>query len=300
MKKQTLLQLGIFVWVVAVTAQTSEKKELNASKKQVVQQEKKQELVNKIVFIVYTDTKPIIITQLDIGRKSLDGRVRTKQEVLLERILFYEATEAYKMPAPDDMVDKHLASIKEAHGISEDEIAHLFAKEGYTLQEGKQQLLMSYAIQNLVQQMIASRLVVTEKEIQAFYKEHPIKEPATFRIKKGIVKKDDMTKQQIKELQEDGLHQESVEWTYPYTLDGDEIAESKQFIKTMQPGQIRVIEHPEEYEVIMLIKRKQERVKTLDESRREIAEMIKMPKYEKMVKEFEQSVLKKYEIVDMS
>src|SRR5574343_1586541 len=40
--------------------------------------------VNKIVCVVYTDTDPIIITQLDVERKSLDGRVRTQDEIILE------------------------------------------------------------------------------------------------------------------------------------------------------------------------------------------------------------------------
>jgi parvulin-like peptidyl-prolyl isomerase len=271
------------------------KSEKNISKKSA-----ELKTVNKIAFVIYTDTEPIIITQLDLDRKSLDGRTRTSDEVLLERILYYEATVAYRIPVPDDLVDKHIASIKEAHGLSEGQIADLFKKEGYTFEEGKEQLRISYAIQHLEQQFIAGRLVVTEKEIQEFYDKHPIKEPAAVRIKKGILKKDELTEKEFDQLVNNGLHQQRIEWGNPYWLQEHEIADSKKFIMTMEPGTLKVIPSPDGYEVITVLKRTQERNKTLDECRKEIADQIRFPKYQKMLHEFHTSVLGKYEIVHMS
>jgi hypothetical protein len=255
--------------------------------------------VNKIAFVIYTDTEPIIITQLDIERKSLDGRTRTSDEVLLERILYYEATVAYRIPVPNDLVDKHIASIKEAHGLSEAQIANLFKREGYTFQEGKEQLRMSYAIQYLEQQFIAGRLIVTEKEIQEFYDKHPIKESASVRIKKGIFKKDELTQEEFEQLINNGLHQQRIGWGNPYWLQKHEIAESKEFIMSMQPGTIKVIPVGDDYEVITVLQHKAERNKTLDECRKEIADQIRFPKYQKMLQEFHTSVLEKYEIVTL-
>ncbi len=269
-----------------------------ASKKEP--QKPKLKTVNKIMIIIYTDDQPIIITKLDLDRRSLDGRSRTEKEVLLERLLYHEAINVYRLPVPEDLVDKHIASIKEAHGIGEDQIAMLFEREGYTFEEGKEQLRMSYAIQHLIQQLIINRLVVTEKEIQEFHKAYPAREPASFRIKKGTIQKDEITQKELKELVEDGLYEERVTWSHPYWIDEDEIADSKRFIITMKPGQIRWIRAGDKYEIITLLKRKKARVKTLDERRREIADQIKMPKYEKLLKELHESVLNKYEIVKQS
>lgn len=272
------------------------------SEKGVVKSSKKTlKTVNKIAIIVYVnDGPPLLITQLDLERKSLDGRTRTKEEVLLERLLYHEATVSYRLPIPDDQVDKHLASIKELHGVSEEQIAELFMKEGYTFEEGKEQLRMSHAIQNLTYQFITSRLVVTEKEIQAFHEAHPEKEPASFKVKKGKIAKTEMTENEIDELVQDGLHQERVEWIHPYWIEERELSEAKKFITQMQPGQIKVIPGQDGYEVIMLLKRKKERIKSLDERRRDIADQIRMPKYQKMLEEFHKSVLEKYEIVDLT
>lgn len=287
---------------VVVDTAIDKKPVLNTAPEKKVDNVKQPELttVNKIAFIVYTDTDPIIITQLDLDRKSLDGRSRTSDEVLLERILYYEATVAYRIPVPDDLVDKHIASIKEAHGLSEAQIADLFKKEGYTFEEGKEQLRISYAIQNLEQQFIAGRLVVTEKEIQEFYDKHPIKEAAAVRIKKGILKKDELTEKEFDQLVNNGLHQQRIEWGNPYWLQEHEIAEAKKFIMDMQPGTIKVIPAGNDYEVITVLKQTQERNKTLDECRKEIADQIRFPKYQKMLYEFHKSVLDKYEIVDMN
>ncbi|NBP02491.1 MAG: peptidyl-prolyl cis-trans isomerase [Proteobacteria bacterium] len=287
---------------VVVDTAIDKKGAVNTAPEKKVDNVKQPELttVNKIAFIIYTDTDPIIITQLDIERKSLDGRARTSDEVLLERILYYEATVAYRIPVPDDLVDKHIASIKEAHGLSEGQIADLFKKEGYTFEEGKEQLRMSYAISHLEQQFIAGRLVVTEKEIQEFYDKHPIKEPAAVRIKKGMLKKDELTEQEFEQLIKSGLHQQRIEWGNPYWLQEHEIADSRKFIMDMQPGTIKVISSADGYEVITVLKRVQEHNKTLDACRKEIADQIRFPKYQKMLYEFHKSVLDKYEIVDMN
>lgn len=268
--------------------------EKKASPKKI---KKETKLVNKIAIIVYTDSDPIIITLHDIKRKSLDGREQTQLEVLLNRLMYYEALEFYHLPIPEDMVTRHIASIKEAHGLSEDQIENLFQKEGYSFEEGKDQLRMSYAIQQLIQQLVMSRLIVTEDEIQAYHKKYPEKEPATFRIKKGFVKKGDLKENQLKTLVEDGEHQEDVQWGPSYWLEEDEIADAKKFITKMQPGQIKLLEVDGGYEVIQLIKRKKAHTRTLEERRRDISDALRLPKQEKLLKEFQDELLKKYEIV---
>jgi len=258
---------------------------------------KELELVNKIAIIIYTDAEPIIITLHDITRKSLDGRVRTEKEVLLDRLMYYEALEFYHLPIPEDMVDKHIASIKEAYGLSEDQIEELFQKEGYSFEEGKDELRMSYVIQQLIQQLIMSRLMVTEEEIQQYHKKNPSKEPAAFRIKKGFVKKGDLTQMQLDALIQDGQHQEDVQWGPAYWLEEDEIADAKRFITKMQPGQMKLLKTDDGHEVIQLIKRKKAHSKTLEERRRDISDALRLPKQIKLLKEFQDELLKKYEIV---
>ena len=61
--------------------------------------------------VVYTDEEPIIITQHDIERKSLDGHSKTMQEVLFDRLKYYEATNYYKISGYQEDAQKHIAAI---------------------------------------------------------------------------------------------------------------------------------------------------------------------------------------------
>jgi len=290
------------------------KKELTETTKQVVAPKAKKDvvkkakstvhdnyhLVNKISRIIYTDGEPIIITMQDFSRKSLDGKSRTKEEVTIDHILFYEAIEKYHMPFPQERVERHINSLRERFGLDDVQIEDLFKKEGYAFEEGKKELAMSYAINDLIQHLIMGRLIVTEQEIEQYHKKNPAIEPAAFRIQKGFLKKDEWTKTDIDALTQDGQHEDRIEWQTAYWLAKDEIAESKLFIADMQPGEIRSIENEDGYEVIKLLKRKKEHTKTLDERRREISDHLRFPKYQKMLDELHKELLSKYEIVDMA
>ena len=108
------------------------------------------ETVNKIAVVIYTDDEPIMITKHSLDCKTLDGRVRSRDELVMEKLMCHEALNYYKIPITDDMVDKHLASLKEMHGIGDAEIKKLFKEAGYTYEEGRAQLRSSYAIQSLM------------------------------------------------------------------------------------------------------------------------------------------------------
>ena len=255
--------------------------------------------VNSIKIVIYSShADPIVITSLDLSRKSLDGRERTEQEVILDRIKCYgEGLGIYHMPYPEERVEKHLTSLREVHGISDKQIQELFAKEGYSFNEGKKELAISYVVGDLMQHLIIGKLIVTEQEIEEYYKKNPEIEPAAFRIEKGSLLKDEWTQKEIDALVNDGQYAERVQWGVTYWLALDEIADDRKFIVDMKPGEIRVVESEEGYDAIKLVKRKKEHTKTLDERRRDIADQLRFPKYQKMLDEYHAKLLSSYDIV---
>lgn len=265
--------------------------------KEEVEPEPEEEIVNKIAIVVYTDEEPIMITQHTLNCKSLDGRSRDKKEVLMEHLMCYEALNYYRMPITDDMVDNHLASLKEMHGIGDSEIRKLFRESGYTYEEGREQLRASYAIQNLMGQLVDGRVVVTEKEIQAFYKKNPLKEQASYRIQTALIAEDELTDLQIQDLEATGRYKSLVTWNNPYWLDKDEIVDSKLFITSMKDGEINLEKTIGGTQAIMLLQSKNERIRPLDECRREITAMIRAPRRQEVFEKYEQELLTKYDIV---
>ena len=257
-----------------------------------------QELINKIVMVVYTDDEPIIITQHDIERKSLDGHVRTSQEVLFDRLKYYEATNYYKISGYQEDAQKHITAIKSEHGLQDDQLAPLFKESGYTVEEGIEELRMVYAIRRLMQELITNRIVVSEKEIRDYFNHHPLCVPASYKVRKGMVSKSALNEDQIQDLFAFGKNKEDVVWSASYWIAENELAEHKKFITGMAIDQVMLSEELDnEYEVVQLLKSKPAHTKTFEERYNEILQTLRFPKYDELMKAYEQELLKKYEVV---
>jgi hypothetical protein len=280
-----------------VSVEMPETKVASIDTKKAAPKKQEKDLINKIAIVVYTDEEPIMITQHSLNCKTLDGRMRTTHELLMEKLMCYEALNYYKIPITDEMVDKHLSSLKEMHGIGDVQIKQMFKEAGYTYEEGREQLRASYAIQSLMGQLVDGRVVVEEKDVEEYYKKNPLKEQASFRIQTAFIKEGDLTSLQLQDLIEDGLYKELVVWDSPYSLDIDEIAESKKYIISMKPGEIRSEKVKDGHQVVMLVKRTKERLKEFEECRSDIIAMLRFQSRQERFKSYEKELLNKYDIV---
>lgn len=257
-----------------------------------------QNTINKIVMVVYTDDEPVIITKHDIERKTLDGRIRTQQDVLLDHLKYYEATHYYKISGYQEDAQKHLSAIKSEHGLQDDQLAPLFKESGYTLEEGIEELQMVYAIRRLMQELITNRIVVSEKEIRDYFNRNPLCIPASYKVRKGVVSKAVLNDEQLQDLLTSGKNKEDVVWANSYWIAENELAEHKKFITGMNIDQIMLSEELDnEYEVVQLLKSKPAHTKTFEERYNEILQTLRFPKYDELMKNYEQELLKKYEVV---
>lgn len=282
---------------VTVTKETSKKNNKENKKTTTVSSNKGTE-VNKIAIVVYTDSEPIIITFLDIDRKSLDGQKRSAKDVLLERLKFYEATEYYKISGYQEDAEKHLKAIKNEHNLNDSQLASIFKESGYTLEEGRKELEMTYAVRRLMQELVINRIVVSEKEIKDYYEKNPVHVCASYKVRKGKVKKSVLTQEQVEDLSKTGKHKEEIVWMSPYWIFEDELAEHKKFITTMKVNAIALSEAlDDEYEFVQVIKTKPGHLKTLKERHNEITQILRYPKYDHYMKEYNDQLLEKYEVV---
>ena len=297
MKKKLLLSSLIITGALVY----AEAPVISQKKVEVKEKQKKtvRTVINKIVATIYTFDEPIIITLLDITRKSLDGRTRTLDDLIDELLMYYEALEVYRMNVSEDQVERHLASIREQNGIDNKEIEVLFAKEGYTFEEGKEELRRSYAIQQLLHELIVKHLTVTEKEARAYYKNNPTYDVAEYRVKKGFIVREAITDKELKSIVEDGLNEDDVEWSDAYWLKESELADHVQFITSMRPGETSKPEKVEGgYSVVKLIKRRKSRKRSFEESFADISNILRAPKYDQMMSDYKKKLREKYEIVE--
>lgn len=253
--------------------------------------------IDRISAVIYTDTDPIILTASDFKRPSVNGVKQNKQDIIVSRIMDYEAQFVYKMPISDDAIDKYLNSLKEHHNLDESQLKMMFNKVGYSYEEGVDELRRMLSVDSLLNFKIKSRLVVTEEEARIYYAEHVSIEPTAYQIRKGFLPKDLLTDEQIQELTDTGKHNEKIEWTEPYWLAEDEIAESRQFITSLKEGEAQIEPLDDGYEVVQLIKKRVGSKKSFEESYKDIVEKLRMPLFEKVLKEYQDELLKKYEVV---
>ena len=272
----------------------------------------KRELVNKIAVLIYVaapsqpgsdkeleKVSDIVITLLDIERPSIDGRMRTLEELILDKLMAFEAIYFYRMVVSDEAIDKYISSIKEHYNISDDQLRAMFRQAGYTYEEGREQLGASQAIDSLLNFKIRSRLVVDEKEVRAYYDAHPMYEEASYKIKKAFIPEAALTEEELETLSDKIMKKSSIQWSSPYWLAQDEMTDERRAI--IEAMKVDQYSEPEQvtggYEVIKLLAVKPRALKSFEDRYREIGSKLQEPQYYKMFEALKKELLNKYEIV---
>lgn len=268
--------------------------------------------INKIIVLIYV-TPPcqpgsdkevekvsdITITTLEIDRPTIDGRKRSLEELIVDKLLFFEAVYFYRFVLPEDAIDKYINSIKEQHHISDEKLRAMFLEAGYTYQEAREQFAMGQSIDALLNFKIRSRVAVSEKEIREYYDNNPVYEDAAYRIKKGFIPDGVLSESELAYPTVETMNNPSINWSMGYWISEDEMNEDrKEMIRLVAENECT---KPEEvtggYEVTKVLAIRPRALKTFEERYKEIMMLLQEPQYYKMLAEFKKELLSKYEIV---
>jgi len=261
------------------------------------------DLVDTIVVTIYGDDGVQIITKSDLERLSIDGQDRTKEEIILERLMFLDAQKMH-MVQGDDAVNAYLNNIQREHNMSMEQLEYLFANSGYSYDEAREQLRILYAVNAIVDFKIRSRLIVPEQDVVTYYKSHPVKLQPTYKLQRAIVlipeaeADKDSFKKDVELWCQTGKGNLAPSWDEAFWIEMGDIAESKKCITTMQEGSCVVGgETAEGLELFKLVEKKEEREQSIDERYREIVDILRRPKYEEMLDEYKKQLRESASIV---
>jgi len=252
-------------------------------------------VVDRIEASIFTDAGTVIVTQSDIARPTLDGQFRTRDDVILERMMQQEAKK-FKIEVDDNAINKYLDSIQKEHGLSSDDLKEMFAQAGYTYEEGREQIGTMFAVNTLTDFKIKARLIVPEKEARAYYDANPVIIEARARIKHGFIPFDesmerDAQKAEIMQSIKDGKKIAAVQWGQPFWVSQGDIAQDKQYIFDAEPN---TITEPREvtdgFEVYKVFEQEAERLVPFEERYKEIAELLRKPRFEKILADFKKEL----------
>jgi hypothetical protein len=259
-------------------------------------------LIDQIEVVIFGQEDVEIITKSDIDRPSLGGGFRTKDEIVFEKEVFLDAKK-HKIPQDEEAVDAYLAQVQREHNLSEKDLEQIFTSAGYTIEEGRQQLQTMQTVNTMLDVKIRSNLIIPRKDVEQYYNEHPTVIEATYTLERALVPQSrrvspDAQYDILVKFAQTGKGAIGVEWGEPFTINHSDIAESKQFIYSMNPGDVSLPERVQDgFELFRLVEKTPEHVKSLDESYREIVDILRRPKYEELMEDYRKFLLKHSSVV---
>lgn len=259
-------------------------------------------LLDQIEVVVFGQEDVEIITKSDTDRPSIGGGFRTKEDMVFEKKVFLDAKK-HKIPQDEEAVDAYLAQIQRDYNLSQKELEQIFTASGYTIEEGRQQLQIMQTVNTMLDVKIRSNLIIPRKDVERYYEEHPEVIEATYTLERMFVPQSNRisSEKQYKHLvrfAKTGRGAVDAAWGEPFTINHSDIAESKQFIYTMNVGEVSMPEPVQGgFELFRLVEKTEQTVKSLEESYREIVDILRRPKYEELMENYRQFLLKQSSVI---
>lgn len=261
-------------------------------------------LIDQIEAVVFAPEGTKVITQSELARPGLDGRNRTLDDLILERLLLLDALK-FKMIPDDETIDKYLANIQRENNLTLDGLKKIFKAAGYSYEEGREQFGMMSIVNQLLDFKIRSRLIVPEKEVIAYYKANPELIEATYFIERAVVpytfgKTHEQQQEEIELFINHGIGLLNIDWQAPYWMAQSEFAHDKMFIVTLLPGQISAPQAiADGFELFRVKEAKPEHERPLEDRYREIVEVLRKPKYEQLMEEYKKQLFENAAILNL-
>ena len=259
-------------------------------------------LLDQIEVVIYGQEDVEIITKSDIDRPSLGGGFRTKDELVFEREVLLDAKK-HHIPQDEEAIDAYLAQMQREHNLSEKELENIFTSSGYTIEEGRQQLQMMQTVNTMLDVKIRSNLIVPRKDVEEYYKNNPTIIEATYTLERAFVPQSkkmsaDEQRNVLVKYAQNGKGVSGIVWGDAFVINHSDIAESKHFIYTMNIGQISSPQSVNGgFEMFRLVEKTSEETKSLEESYREIVDILRRPKYEELMENYRNFLLKTAAVV---
>lgn len=254
-------------------------------------------VIDTIKAVVYGEDKDdvAIITMSDITRPGIDGAVHSLDGRIFEKLLWFDGKKHRILPSDED-IDRHLKMVERENNIGRKELIGIFKAGGYTFEEGKEQFGVMYTVNAMIDFKVRGGLFVSQKEVRAYYDDNPEYVDATYTLQRGLIP---YNYQQTQQEQMQSINQARAQskpilglsWSPAFALKQEEMAADKAFIQTMQPGAIsEPVPVAGGFEVFKLVSVTPRRLRTFDERYGQIADLLRRPKYQEILKNYKKQL----------
>ena len=254
-------------------------------------------VIDGVAAVVFGQEGTQLIAKVEVDRPSLTGQVRSLEDVVFERRVFLDALK-HKIAIDDDVIDRYLAVVQRQNNLTAEEMRQVFSNAGYTYEEGREQFKILQVVNQMVDYKIRSNLIVPRKDVEKYCKENPEMEEASYDIEYTEVPFDAsipkaVQKRRLARSIKDGSCKDTVEWPGSFTIKSSEIADSRGFIRGMKKDSFYgPLELDTGFGIYHLVDKRDARERTLEERYQEIVEMLRMPRYEELLTDYRESLVK--------
>lgn len=259
-------------------------------------------LVDTIRVVIFGEEETDIITESDLKRPSLEGAMRSKDDIILERLIYLDAKK-FKVLPDEETIDRHLQAVQREHNLTLDQLKQMFKNAGYTYEQGRQQFSVMTTINSMLDLKIRSRLIVPERDVLKYYNEHPERQEAAYFIEKAFVPFSSIESKQTlkKRLTAFAKHEgpfNDIAWSEPFWISDSDLADDKKFIALLNVDQISMPQETDGgFELLRLKEKKEERLKSLEDRSQEIGTILRQPRYEQLFNEYKKELFDNASIV---
>ncbi len=248
-------------------------------------------LLDKLEAVAHTQEGTEIVTLSDTRRPNLGGGIRSRDEILFEKIVFLDAKK-YKIMPGEEEIDKYLAVVQRENNLTLEDLKGIFSQAGYTFEEGREEFRRMQAVNSMFDFKIRQNVIVPRKDIEAYYHEHPEKKEASYLLEYSTVpfvadKEKEEQKKQLERVAKTYIGIADIAWSEPFWINHSEISEDKSSIFDLAAGDVSMPQEAAEgFELYRLKDKKEEHLLTFDERYQDIAEILRQPKFQELMQNY--------------
>lgn len=253
---------------------------------------------DKILSIIYAE-EPIVITQKDVNRSNILGRAHSLHSLKLDALICRDACKL-KITLPDEAIERMLEQIQKQNNISLDQFQVLLAAEGHTLDSYRQELKNMQIINSMLDFKVHSRATITYESIMAYYNAHPLMQEPTYQLITCFVLFDSSisTHEQKQKITTQLRKKNNFNWTESFKIQDSDIAETKNFIKTMNIQSSVIQEEEKGFRIYTLLNKQESMLVPLTERYEDIVKILKEPLEKELLAKYHAELLDNAIIVD--
>lgn len=237
-----------------------------------------------------------LVLASEVNRPRLDGSVASLQDSLTNLAFAQEARRYKIFPTPEE-IEKQYEMIANSNKKTVKELDAMVMQAGFTPAEARKEFAQINAVNSLINYKVTGNMVVPESEVVAYYEENPEYDPASYLIQTTVVPFSAVQSRaeqlaQLQTLANAGDPKGILNWADELWINEEDIAADKKFLTELSVGEISL---PREvfngFQLFRLSKKKQQRLKTLDERYGQIVTILRRPKYTELMNKFQKELM---------